>query len=1492
MDVTILPYGTPLHAFVAQDYTGSTTTHPCVRNRIFLTTSRTCGKYFYEDGTFYGVLAPSYDQVTLCVEKMVWENVSEGDKIFIGDLSVDCGTFEVTGKNKPDAYLNCYSLIFDYPGAEVEDYVYCVPYVRISNYEVEGGSPQKYPFCTNSVLDDIVVNGETAIPLRVSITSKNYVDVGSEITYIYIVAEAVINKRSQLFLYETYAQKWLGSGADPSCPFTDSGWIQLTNSGENKNPKICLDASGSLHVFWEGTRDSQTQIYYTTLGPATLTAPHAALASALDKQAEFLHKKEDERPDTYVEKLATVHDAIDIGIVKGCSSQAANTMWMAAASDSGVNVGNNSEIRISGNPSTSQAMAWTIIDKDEVGVGFGNSFVQRQYEVSFNLKGNLPCLTDGEIAELYSNWKNQFTQVESESFNNAPLYEYGKNKMVLGKVDKYYDRFVPLFGSYRNPNLPAQFATCSMETTDEFSAIITGSNSTVQHYMIGLMPEKVRFAATNIQSFSEYCDSIGKTFGECQESYKASVDEVVYTGRYKMIVIMSPDNFFYGSEDYPDYALVRQVSEPFCLDQSGKKFRIYTHYGKLSLEEAALGWAHKRASDGTNNEYHKYLCTLFVALDDTIEFAESFFVDFCTDGTIDQMDFRVALGWPSKGEFQSNVFLPYETSVFDYQSVDWTFTNIKVGAPNIEFNTDYVVLPEHIRSLSHMNITDFHPTGFGTPCTAQSFWTDTLPKIKWYNLGADYYTTPEIPITLEGVNISPSLSMGIFCRDLHLTWQSNRDRFWNVYYTNGSNPSPTLPFRFETQITATESNSLSPSIAVSKEGDRVIAWHDNRDGDFYQIYAARGTPDSKACNCSDQTYLWEQQLLPEPVVNQVPIEVDGTDLPKGTVHYRITFYADSERKSIIHSAFSLDDQRRWFVDDSPPAMLTTSGNGVGEGTSKAVWYVPEIQPAQYLENQYTHTISTWGKDKPLLCGVKYYVTVEVFYVDSSIFLECMQVEYTIPCSQVDTGVWRENGDLNNWQCSGQGKQDRRISTTSNQCTFPSVACNFQNQFVFAWTDFRNNNPSVRILDYYPEIYYGYWDLGTDIVWSSGSGKGDSRMFPKGYRCLVNSDPAGLFNFVTYYDDKIPFYAGPLTTTSSTTEYSCLLTDDSIYNLDEVSTNPDQYMKLRVYEQDSKGSFVLNADKVVSIVQDCLVRLDVVGLPGSYAVRLRNEEDTDWSDWIKIGNRRVDQILGYDATGKTEGTYMSAYFIEQERFVVPWALSAGSGMKRVCLQLLTYFGISRTFCLDMLLNIEEMEYQVSFYLDSALTAEVPVYNGYPVVKGKVYFTVTFNDKDRLKFYIDKMHLLNEDKYGDLIATLTYNVIQQGDNDLLSQTLTNVSEGVYKGDFELETSDGIFNKDGLGAIVVNIPNPCTRMQKILPGAGTSDFYNLMNLNILRDFYVKYDNIFLDLTPEELLEEYKSSGLARVVSLVPLYEYYKADDPRFMFGDPKFFIQKKSD
>lgn len=131
-------------------------------------------------------------------------------------------------------------------------------------------------------------------------------------------------------------------------------------------------------------------------------------------------------------------------------------------------------------------------------------------------------------------------------------------------------------------------------------------------------------------------------------------------------------------------------------------------------------------------------------------------------------------------------------------------------------------------------------------------------------------------------------------------------------------------------------------------------------------------------------------------------------------------------------------------------------------------------------------------------------------------------------------------------------------------------------------------------------------------------------------------------------------------------------------------------------------------------------------------------------------------------------------------------------------------------------------------------------------------------------------------------LSFNVIQQGVNDLLHQPLTEISEGVYSGSFTIENSDGIYNKDGLASIVVNIPNPCTHLVGQPCGRDELDNLNRMDLSFINDFNTGYEAFTSEINPGRVLQEHSSSS----TDMISLKAPYDKDDPRFVFGNPKFF------
>jgi len=168
----------------------------------------------------------------------------------------------------------------------------------------------------------------------------------------------------------------------------------------------------------------------------------------------------------------------------------------------------------------------------------------------------------------------------------------------------------------------------------------------------------------------------------------------------------------------------------------------------------------------------------------------------------------------------------------------------------------------------------------------------------------------QVPVTFEGINQSPSLDIGI-CDDLHLAWQSNRSKYWNVYYSHSVDKFS--HFRHETQITDTESNSIRPSVSVNRTGSRMIAWNDNRQGDF-NIYAARSL---EGYDCNQKTC--EVDMLSDHIsqVNQCSISFDYTSSLDGIYDFVLYFYSNAEITNLYKTIILEDNEEKWFVDGDP-----------------------------------------------------------------------------------------------------------------------------------------------------------------------------------------------------------------------------------------------------------------------------------------------------------------------------------------------------------------------------------------------------------------------------------------------------------------------------------------------------------------------------------------------------------------------------------------------
>jgi hypothetical protein len=199
----------------------------------------------------------------------------------------------------------------------------------------------------------------------------------------------------------------------------------------------------------------------------------------------------------------------------------------------------------------------------------------------------------------------------------------------------------------------------------------------------------------------------------------------------------------------------------------------------------------------------------------------------------------------------------------------------------------------------------------------------------------------QTPITFEGINQSAALDIGL-CDDVNIVWQSNRNKYWNIYYANSVDELS--PFRYETQITNTESNSIRPSISVNRTGKRLIAWNDNRNGEF-AIYAARSL---NGYDCTQKSC--ENKMLQnyEDQVEQCDLSFIVTPSTTGIYNLILYFYSDIGSGNLYKAMYLEDNPSRWLINSVRADGLIVyddSGNFLGvsliENTEYSISYAPD-----------------------------------------------------------------------------------------------------------------------------------------------------------------------------------------------------------------------------------------------------------------------------------------------------------------------------------------------------------------------------------------------------------------------------------------------------------------------------------------------------------------------------------------------------------------------
>lgn len=455
-----------------------------------------------------------------------------------------------------------------------------------------------------------------------------------------------------------------------------------------------------------------------------------------------------------------------------------------------------------------------------------------------------------------------------------------------------------------------------------------------------------------------------------------------------------------------------------------------------------------------------------------------------------------------------------------------------------------------------------------------------------------------------------------------------------------------------------------------------------------------------------------------------------------------------------------------------------------------------------------------------------------------------------PCRQVGFENPRRLIDSISWQCGGSGLDDIRITNTDTPALNPVLSSTNFGFFYIAWEDYRHSvyeyaidDESLGTIDTnaLPQIFGCVFSIDESKSYSSVNNISDIQFastddgfseispYPAFAPQIVTDDFQNIMIFTRGSDSPHLIYSsiGTLNVPSDDTSLlSCNLLDST--NRPDTLSKPrtlgdHQYETIRLTGDSIAYTTYLNANTPLVVIDDCFINLDILGIPGTYAVRLKNENDIDWSEWMSISN---------DSGSSSDDLFnamFSARFVDTDRFVVPWISSSGNGFKRVCCEVLTFFGKTNSFCIDFYAIYKLLNYSIDLFYDEEFTQPMSVYNNYPVI-GPVKYNDQIKDDDLSSLSQDPLEI--EEYYGKLVFQdvdrikklevifdngffadrffqedlITCTVFQQGLSVDSAVDIARIDSGVYRLKFDIIKSDGVLYKDGLGVIKIKVSGQC--------------------------------------------------------------------------------------
>lgn len=476
------------------------------------------------------------------------------------------------------------------------------------------------------------------------------------------------------------------------------------------------------------------------------------------------------------------------------------------------------------------------------------------------------------------------------------------------------------------------------------------------------------------------------------------------------------------------------------------------------------------------------------------------------------------------------------------------------------------------------------------------------------------------------------------------------------------------------------------------------------------------------------------------------------------------------------------------------------------------------------------------------------------------------------------------------------KSDIRLTDTFDDCLRPTISVRHSDAAVIAYESGMDN----------PIIKAGiYREANQDRLYGTGSMAWYDYDFNiAGKNTVIIND---LYeNLCLAYDI---YEVGTIIPSSSVGYAKKQITNDQLppAYADELPSFDNQYVQFEVNEEDEligKDPFlsghivnkirIVNIDRltynasgqVVPVVSSCNITMQMYGTPEVFAYRLRNENQDEYFGW------------------QPWQPELGRYYIEIDHI-----LSNNSGIKEICVQLMTYGGATKEFCIPVIADFEEPPVIIRLAYDEEFTTPVPTSNTLPIVAVNDTTTVFFNTAEsptvvefdnRRKIFLE---IVTKDVSDG--EDIYFTVLQQGTADnLYNKTVggyTQLSDGRYgyKGQFYIYVEDKLQHVDGLARVVVDLPHKCAdpiegpSIPSSTPASDAPVEINQFNFlgqpgkeEIIAD--AVDDGNPADEIVTDVLSQYRQAQSGKVG--IDLTIRPTDDDPYFIFGDPDYYFTQK--